>query len=157
MQRAVLLLAVLATFLLPAPATSCQSHLLGHLDLRQDLGLAKPSEIYWRPITPLSEQQQQPVTLFGALSELGRITDQERLLQARGLIRSFQFQYKSFSYERDFFNVYKGVTLRKFLDGVFDIGVYKHQLQQGNLFGPSGAPPPARNRLELMLRWNLGR
>lgn len=146
---------VLSFFLLLPPLTFAQSYFFGHVSLRQDLALAKPSEIHWRRIVP--SRQQQPESLFAALSQFGKSSDEDRLLRAQGYVRSFYFEYRSFSYEKDFFNVYKGVTLRKFWDGLFDVGVYKHHVNQGNLFGPSNAPPPAPNRLELTIRWNLAR
>lgn len=95
-------------------------------------------------------------SLFGALREYGKNSDDDRLLRSRGYIRSFNFHYKNFSYERNFFHVYKGFTLHEFMDGKFDVGLYKHRVSPGLLFGPAGAYLPSNsNRIELIIRWNL--
>ena len=66
------------------------------------------------------------------------------------------FRYKNFTYERDFFHLYKGFRLSSFLDGKIDVGLYRHHLNQGLLPGPAGAYLPSTSkRLELMIRWNL--
>jgi len=109
------------------------------------------SQIFWRPALVQGDD-----SLFGALADFGRRSDQDRVLRSRGLIRSLQFRYKNFTYERDFFHVYKGFRLRSFMDGKLDLGLYKHYFNQGLRFGPAGAYLPAgSNRIELMLRWNL--
>lgn len=97
-------------------------------------------------------------SFLNALESFGRNSEQDRLLRSRGYIRSFYFHYGNFSYERDYFNVYRGFTLRQFLEGKMDLGLYKHYKNGGLLFGPAGAYLPAgSNRLELELRWNLNR
>lgn len=112
---------------------------------------AVSSQIFWRP-----RVFQGDDSLFGALADFGRRTDEDRLLRSRGVIRSLHFRYKNFTYERDFFHVYKGFRLRSFMDGKLDLGLYKHHMYQGLLFGPAGAYlPSSSKRIELMLRWNL--
>lgn len=113
--------------------------------------IAVSSQIFWRPGVYQSDD-----SFFGALADLGRRTDDDRLLRSRGVMRSFHFRYKNFTYERDFFHVYKGFRLHSFLDGKLDLGLYKHYMKQGMQFGPAGAYlPSGSNRIELMLRWNL--
>lgn len=109
------------------------------------------SLVFWRP-----RALQPNDSFFGALADFGRRADEERVLRSRGVIRSFNFQYKSFSYERDFFHLYRGFRLRSFFDGKVDVGLYKHRVFHGLLFGPSGSYlPSTSNRIELMIRWNL--
>ena len=107
---------------------------------------------FWRPIQP------GEVTLFGAIENLGQRLEQDRVLASRGVYRSFNFQYKSFTYEKDFFNIYRGFTLRSFWDGKVDVGLFSHKPARGVLFGPGSNyfRPGASNRYELRFRWNLG-
>ena len=107
---------------------------------------------FWRPIQP------GDVTLFGALENLGQSLQQDRLLASRGVYRSVNFQYKNFSYEKDFFNIYRGFTLKSFWDGKMDLGLFSHKPTRGVLFGPGSNyyRPGASSRYELRLRWKLG-
>ena len=108
-------------------------------------------QMFWRPHTPKSDG-----SLFGALGDFGRRSEEDRLLRSRGLIRPLHFRYKNFTYERDYFHLYKGFRLHSFLDGKVDVGLYKHNLYLGLTPGPAGAfLPSSSKRLELMIRWNL--
>jgi len=108
------------------------------------------STAFWKP-------RQAERSLFGAVGELHQKLQDHRLLASRGVLRSFSFRYKNFTYERDHFNVLRGFRLHEFMDGRFDIGLYKHHLSRGVMFGPAGAYLPSNsNRFELMLRWNIG-
>ena len=95
-------------------------------------------------------------SLFGALQDFGRRSNDDRLLRSRGVVRPLNFQYRSFRYERDFFHVYNGFRLQSFMDGKLEMGLYKHRFHQGMLFGPASSYRPTNStRLELILRWNL--
>ena len=112
---------------------------------------AAQARIFWRPRVSGRDD-----SLFAALGEFGRRADQDRVLRSRGLIRPLSFRYKNFTYDRNFFHLYKGFRLHSFLDGKLDLGLYKHRVQQGMMFGPAGAYlPSASNRIELTIRWNL--
>ena len=108
-------------------------------------------QIFWRP-----EALHSDSSLLGALADFGRSTEDDRLLRSRGLIRPLHFRYKRFTYERDYFNMYKGFHLHSFLDGKLDVGLYKHYVYPGLTPGPAGSfLPPSSKRVELMIRWNL--
>ena len=96
----------------------------------------------------------QETSLLGAIEDFGRRTDDDRILRSRGYLRGLNFRYRSFTYERDSFHVYKGFRLRSFLDGRLDLGLYKHHLQRGMMFGPAGAYlPSGSNKIELTFPW----
>ncbi len=108
-------------------------------------------ENFWRPIPP------GEVTLFGALESLSQSLERDRLLTSRGVYRPVLFEYKALRYEKDFFNVYKGVTLKSFWEGRMDLDLFSHRPAQRALFGPGSRYRPRHNtRYELQLRWNLG-
>ena len=116
-----------------------------------DVQDAAEAQVFWRPDTLKSDG-----SLFGALGDFGRRSEEDRLLRSRGLIRPLHFRYKNFTYERDYFHLYKGFRLHSFLDGKVDVGLYKHHLYPGLTPGPAGAYlPSSSKRLELMIRWNL--
>ncbi len=78
-------------------------------------------------------------------------------MRSRGIHRSFNFHYKAFNYEKDFFHVYRGFTLKSFWDGRMNLGLFSHRPTRGILFGPGGNYHPSRpQRYELRFRWNLG-
>lgn len=119
----------------------------------QEMEKTASAEIFWR--SPASSDRGG--SLFGALSDFSRRAEEYRMLRARGvMIRSLSFQYKNFSYERNFFHLYKGFRLYSLLDGRVDLGLYKHRVFGGMLSGPAGAYlPSSSNRIELNLRWNI--
>ncbi len=146
-MRVAFVIVAAGLFLLPALGGAAGQH---NQDSPQDREAAAEARVFWRPRTV--EQN----SLFGALEDFGRRADENRVLRSRGLVRPLSFRYKSFSYERDFFHVYKGFRLRSFMDGKLDLGLYKHHVQRGMMFGPAGAfLPSGSNRIELNLRWNL--
>jgi len=141
---------VLAAALLPA--TLFADSRAGKLSLRYSAhaGDNGPAQNYWRP-TIASHN-----SLFGAIHDFSRRADDDRMLRSRGVHRPLNFHYRNFSYERDYFHVYKGFRLRSFLDGRLDLGLYKHHFNGGMMFGPAGAYlPTTSKRIELNLRWNL--
>ncbi len=145
MRPASFALAMCAVVLLLAPGSASAQ------ENAEKTSVTVESRAFWNPRIVPSDG-----SLFGALGEFGRLADENRVLRSRGLIRPFQFRYKNFSYERDFFHVYKGFRLRSFMDGKVDLGLYKHYLFRGLLFGPAGAyVPSGSNRFELTIRWNL--
>lgn len=97
--------------------------------------------------------QRGDVTLFGALENLGQRLEQDRELASRGVHRSVNFHYRNFTYEKDFFHVYKGITLKSFMDGRLDMGLYNHRPTRGTIFGPGARG--RSTRYEFRLRWNL--
>ena len=143
---------VVSALLLPmAPRAADAQIKLDHQELSRSRREAAEARAFWRPRVVVSNG-----SLFDALGEFGRRANDNRLLRSRGVIRPLSFHYKNFSYDRNFFHVYKGFRLRSFMDGKLDLGLYKHRVQQGMMFGPAGAYlPNAWNRLELILRWNL--
>ena len=110
-----------------------------------------PRPAFWRPIQP------GEVTLFGALERLGQSLEQDRWRLSRGIYRPVNFEYKAFRYEKDFFNVYKGVNLKSFWEGRMDFGLFSQRPIRGSLFGPGHQyqRPHHSTRYGLQLRWNL--
>ena len=107
----------------------------------------RSGQILWRPVQP------GEVTLFGALGDLGKSMQNDSLLASRGVQRSVTFQYKSLFYEKNFFNVYKGVHLFSLWDGRIDMDALNHRTNR-SFFGPS-SPMHRSGHYELQLRWNL--
>ncbi len=146
--------AILVAALLPlvaAGASPWQTPPLPGNPDRQASAVKPDALTFWRPRVVHDD------SLFGALGELGRTVQDHMELRSRGYVRPFHFRYKNFTYERDYFNLYKGLLLRQFLDGKLDVGLYRHRLYRGLMFGPQGSYlPSGSNRIELMIRWNLG-
>jgi len=103
--------------------------------------------VFWRPPEP------GQMGFVGAVSELAQAMNQDRFLSERGLIRSVNFQYRVFRYEKDFFNIYRGILLHSFLDGRVDLGLFSHKPNR-QYFGRQ-VPGANRSRIELLLRLNL--
>ena len=103
--------------------------------------------VFWRPPEP------GQMGFVGAVSELAQTIQQDRFLSERGENRSMNFQYRAFRYEKDFFNIYRGVLLHSFLDGRMDLGLYSHKPNR-QYFGRQ-LPGSNRSRYELLLRLNL--
>jgi len=104
--------------------------------------------VFWRPPEP------GQMGFVGAVSELAQAVNQDKFLSERGVINnSVNFQYRVFRYEKDFFNIYRGVLLHSFLDGRVDLGVYSHKPNR-QYFGRQ-LPGSNRSRYELLLRLNL--
>ena len=108
-----------------------------------------PSEgrVFWRPPEP------GQMGFVGAVAELAEAVNQDKFLSDRGMIRSMNFQYRVFRYEKDFFNIYRGVLLHSFLDGRVDLSLYSHKPNR-QYFGRQ-LPGSNRSRYELLLRLNL--
>lgn len=107
----------------------------------------RSGQIFWRPVQP------GEVTLFGALGDLDKSMQNDTLLASRGLQRSVTFQYKNLVYEKNFFNVYKGIRLFSLWDGRIDLTALSHRTNRA-FFGPS-IPMRRSGRYELQLRWNF--
>ena len=103
--------------------------------------------VFWRPPEP------GQMGFVGAVSELAQAVNQDKFLSERGVNSSLNFQYRVFRYEKDFFNIYRGVLLHSFLDGRVDLGVYSHKPNR-QYFGRQ-LPGSNRSRYELLLRLNL--
>jgi hypothetical protein len=103
--------------------------------------------VFWHPPEP------GQMGFFGAIHELAQSLQQDKYLSDRGQIRSMSFQYRAFRYEKDFFNIYRGVLLHSFLDGRVDLGLYSHKPNR-QYFGRQ-LPGSNRSRYELLLRLNL--
>ncbi len=103
--------------------------------------------VFWRPPEP------GQMGFVGAVSELAQAMNQDKYLSERGVIRSMNFQYRIFRYEKDFFNIYRGIMLHSFLDGRVDLGLFSHKPNR-QYFGRQ-APGSNRSRIELLLRLNL--
>ena len=103
--------------------------------------------VFWRPPEP------GQMGFVGAVSELAQTIQQDRFLSERGENRSMNFQYRAFRYEKDFFNIYRGVLLHSFLDGRVDLGLFSHKPNR-QYFGRQ-LPGGNRSRYELLLRLNL--
>jgi hypothetical protein len=115
---------------------------------RLDLGSPPPvGRVFWRPPEP------GQMSLMGAVAELAQAMNQDKYLSDRGVIRSVNFQYRIFRYEKDFFNIYRGVLLHSFLDGRVDLGLFSHKPNR-QYFGRQ-VPGSNRSRVELLLRLNL--
>ncbi len=110
------------------------------------------AQILWRPQTISVKEDSS--SFFQKVGELSQSLETDKLQEMRGLQRSVNFHYKSLRYEKDFFNVYKGVNLRSFWDGRVDFGLFNHKQNRG-----SQAMPADHNRepghYELQLRWNF--
>src|SRR5258706_12507094 len=109
--------------------------------------LSSEGRVFWRPPEP------GQMGFVGAVSELAQTIQQDRFLSERGENRSMNFQYRAFRYEKDFFNIYRGVLLHSFLDGRVDLGLFSHKPNR-KYFGPK-LPGGNRSRYELLLRLNL--
>lgn len=103
-------------------------------------------QIYWRPL------QTDQGSFAGAVTELAQNLQRDQYLSERGVIHSMNFQYRAFRYEKNFFEVYKGVLLRSFLDGRVDLGLFNHRMNR-QYYAPRG--PGRNNRYELLLRLNI--
>lgn len=110
---------------------------------------ANSGRIYWRPVQP-----DQLGGFTGAVAELAQTLERDQYLTDRGVIHSANFQYGNFRYEKNFFEVYKGILLRSFLDGRMDLGIFNHR-QNRQYFNPRGFGPARNNRYELLLRLNI--
>ena len=107
----------------------------------------RSGQIFWRPVQP------GEVNLFGALGNLDKSIQNDSLLSSRGLQRSVTFKYKALVYEKNFFNVYKGIHLLSFWDGRIDMDVLNHRTNRA-FFGPS-SPTHRSGHYELQIRWNF--
>lgn len=105
------------------------------------------TRVFWRPPEP------GQMGFVGAVAELAQSMHQDRFLSERGLIRSVNFQYRVFRYEKDFFNIYRGILLHSFLDGRVDLGLFSHKPNR-QYFGRQ-VPGSNRSRYELLLRLHL--
>lgn len=105
------------------------------------------AQVFWRPPEP------GQMGFVGAVAELAQSVQQDRFLSERGLIRSVNFKYRVFRYEKDFFNIYRGILLHTFLDGRVDLGLFSHKPNR-QYFGRQ-VPGSNRSRYELLLRLHL--
>lgn len=105
------------------------------------------ARVFWRPPEP------GQMGFVGAVAELAQSVNQDRFISERGLIRSVNFKYRVFRYEKDFFNIYRGILLHTFLDGRVDLGLFSHKPNR-QYFGRQ-VPGSNRSRYELLLRLHL--
>lgn len=105
------------------------------------------ARVFWRPPEP------GQLGFVGAVAELAQNMQQDSYLSERGVIRSVNFQYRVFRYEKDFFNIYRGILLHSFLDGRVDLGLFSHKPNR-QYFGRQ-APGSNRSRYEVLLRLHL--
>ena len=92
-------------------------------------------------------------SFFQKVGELSQSLQADRLQEMRGVQRSVNFHYKYLRYEKDFFNVNKGVNL-SFWDGRVDFGLFNHRMNRGNQASPTDHSR-LPGRYELQLRWNF--
>ena len=109
--------------------------------------LIPEAQVFWRPPEP------GQMGFVGAVAELAQSVQQDKYLSERGQIRSVNFQYRVFRYEKDFFNIYRGILLHSFLDGRVDLGLFSHKPNR-QYFGRQ-VPGSNRSRYELLLRLHL--
>ena len=139
--------AVQQAFLLAVFSLTAEPILAQNLEALSQPLPAPEGRVFWRPPEP------GQMGFVGAVAELAQSMQQDKYLSERGQIRSVNFQYRVFRYEKDFFNIYRGIMLHSFLDGRVDLGLFSHKPNR-QYFGRQ-VPGANRSRIELLLRLNL--